>query len=155
MLIMARWAAAGLVPGSGRCCASWPLEEISNTLLGRRARRLTFVVYGAIIVLIARFQPGGILTLIKRLWARRGKTPEANGRGGSNPCSLKPAMLTKAFGSFKAVDAASVDAGAGRHPRPDSAERGRQIHAVQLPAGDSCLSDLRQSFVSKVRTSPI
>ena len=33
-------------------------------------------VGGAIIVLIARFQPGGILTLINRLWARRGKTPE-------------------------------------------------------------------------------
>ncbi|MEA2822034.1 MAG: hypothetical protein QOJ86_4038, partial [Bradyrhizobium sp.] len=34
------------------------------------------VVYGAIIVLIARFQPGGILTLINRLWAKRRKTPE-------------------------------------------------------------------------------
>jgi branched-chain amino acid transport system permease protein len=35
---------------------------------------LTFVFYGAIIVLIARFQPGGILTLIKRVWAGRGKS---------------------------------------------------------------------------------
>jgi len=33
-------------------------------------------VYGAIIVLISRFQPGGILTLINRLWARRRKAPE-------------------------------------------------------------------------------
>jgi branched-chain amino acid transport system permease protein len=53
-----------------------PLEEISNNLLGGRGAGLTFVAYGAIIVLIARFQPGGILTLIKRLWARRRKTPE-------------------------------------------------------------------------------
>jgi branched-chain amino acid transport system permease protein len=27
-------------------------------------------------VLIARFQPGGILTLINRLWAKRNKAPE-------------------------------------------------------------------------------
>jgi branched-chain amino acid transport system permease protein len=54
-----------------------PLEEISNNLLGGKGAGLTFVVYGAIIVLIARFQPGGILTLIKRLWAKRNKTPEA------------------------------------------------------------------------------
>src|ERR1700754_3933990 len=53
-----------------------PLEEISNNLLGGKGAGLTFVVYGAIIVLIARFQPGGILTLINRLWARRSKTPE-------------------------------------------------------------------------------
>jgi len=53
-----------------------PLEEISNNLLGGKGAGLTIVVYGAIIVLIARFQPGGILTLIKRLWAGRGKTPE-------------------------------------------------------------------------------
>jgi len=43
--------------------------------LGGKGAGLTFVVYGAIIVLIARFQPGGILTLINRLWARRRKTP--------------------------------------------------------------------------------
>jgi len=35
------------------------------------------VVYGAIIVLIARFQPGGILTLIQRLWAKRRAAPKA------------------------------------------------------------------------------
>jgi branched-chain amino acid transport system permease protein len=32
--------------------------------LGGKGAGLTFVVYGAIIVLLARFQPGGILTLI-------------------------------------------------------------------------------------------
>jgi branched-chain amino acid transport system permease protein len=49
-----------------------PLEEISNNLLGGKGAGLTFVVYGAIIVLIARFQPGGILTLINRLVAKPG-----------------------------------------------------------------------------------
>jgi branched-chain amino acid transport system permease protein len=53
-----------------------PLEEISNNLLGGKGAGLTFVLYGAIIVLIARFQPGGILTLINRLWAKRNKAPE-------------------------------------------------------------------------------
>ena len=37
---------------------------------------LTFVVYGAIIVLIARFQPGGILALINRRLEKRRKAPE-------------------------------------------------------------------------------
>jgi branched-chain amino acid transport system permease protein len=52
-----------------------PLEEISNNLLGGKGAGLTFVVYGAIIVLIARFQPGGILALVHRLrskpWFRK------------------------------------------------------------------------------------
>jgi branched-chain amino acid transport system permease protein len=43
-----------------------PLEEISNSWLGGKGAGLTFVVYGAIIVLIARFQPGGILSLFSR-----------------------------------------------------------------------------------------
>jgi branched-chain amino acid transport system permease protein len=37
---------------------------------------LTFVVYGAIIVLIARFQPGGILALLNRRWAKRATPSE-------------------------------------------------------------------------------
>jgi branched-chain amino acid transport system permease protein len=60
-----------------------PLEEISNNLLGGRGAGLTFVVYGAIIVLIARFQPGGILTLINRLWAKRGKAAEPSVAAGA------------------------------------------------------------------------
>ena len=58
-----------------------PLEELSNSYLGGRGAGLTFVVYGAIIVIIARFQPGGILALINRLWAKRkpAETPAAQG----------------------------------------------------------------------------
>jgi branched-chain amino acid transport system permease protein len=54
-----------------------PLEELSNSLLGGNGAGLTFVVYGAIIVLIARFQPGGLLTLAMRLLKRRGKAADA------------------------------------------------------------------------------
>jgi branched-chain amino acid transport system permease protein len=61
-----------------------PLEEISNNLLGGKGAGLTFVVYGAIIVLIARFQPGGLVTLIKRLWARRDKAQDAPVAAGAS-----------------------------------------------------------------------
>jgi branched-chain amino acid transport system permease protein len=69
ILIMAALGGAGLLFGPLVGAAILvPLEEISNNLLGGKGAGLTFVVYGAIIVLIARFQPGGILTLIERIW---------------------------------------------------------------------------------------
>src|SRR5580698_1181053 len=52
-------------------------------LLGGQGAGLTFVVYGAIIVLIARFQPGGILKLIMRLWATRRKISEPTVAAGA------------------------------------------------------------------------
>jgi branched-chain amino acid transport system permease protein len=77
VLIMAALGGAGLLFGPLVGAAILvPLEEISNNLLGGKGAGLTFVVYGAIIVIIARFQPGGILALIHRLWAKR-KAPEA------------------------------------------------------------------------------
>ena len=42
-----------------------PLEELSNSYLGGRGAGLTFVVYGAIIVIIARFLPSGLLSLFE------------------------------------------------------------------------------------------
>lgn len=82
MLIMAALGGAGLLFGPLVGAAILvPLEEISNNVLGGRGAGLTFVVYGAIIVVIARFQPGGILALINRLWAKRKpvETPVAQG----------------------------------------------------------------------------
>jgi branched-chain amino acid transport system permease protein len=71
ILIMAALGGAGLLFGPLVGAAILvPLEEISNSRFGGNGAGLTFVVYGAIIVLIARFQPGGILTLVNRLWAR-------------------------------------------------------------------------------------
>ena len=43
-----------------------PLEELSNSYLGGRGAGLTFVVYGAIIVIIARVLPSGLLSLFER-----------------------------------------------------------------------------------------
>lgn len=40
-----------------------PLEETTNALFGGGGTGVTFIVYGAIILLIARFQPGGVAAL--------------------------------------------------------------------------------------------
>lgn len=65
ILIMAALGGAGLLFGPLVGAAILvPLEEVSNNLLGGRGAGLTFVMYGAIIVLIARFRPEGILGLL-------------------------------------------------------------------------------------------
>jgi branched-chain amino acid transport system permease protein len=62
MLIMAALGGAGLLLGPlVGAVILVPLEELSNSLLGGAGAGLTFVVYGAVIVVIARLQPGGIL----------------------------------------------------------------------------------------------
>jgi branched-chain amino acid transport system permease protein len=76
MLIMAALGGAGLLFGPLVGAAILvPLEELSNSWLGGQGAGLTFVVYGAIIVLISRFQPGGLLALANRLWERRRRAP--------------------------------------------------------------------------------
>jgi branched-chain amino acid transport system permease protein len=65
MLIMAALGGSGLLFGPlVGALILVPLEEISNSLLGGMGAGLTFVTYGAIIVIIARFLPHGILALI-------------------------------------------------------------------------------------------
>jgi branched-chain amino acid transport system permease protein len=79
VLIMAALGGAGLLFGPLVGAAILvPLEELSNSWLGGQGAGLTFVVYGAIIVLISRFQPGGLLALANRLLERRRKAPEAS-----------------------------------------------------------------------------
>ena len=66
MLIMAALGGAGVLFGPlVGALILVPLEEISNSLLGGKGAGLTFVVYGAIIIIIARFLPNGLLALIK------------------------------------------------------------------------------------------
>jgi branched-chain amino acid transport system permease protein len=80
ILIMAALGGAGLLFGPLVGAAILvPLEEVSNSLLGGKGAGLTFVVYGAIIVLIARFQPGGILALVNRLRAKKTKDGSIKG----------------------------------------------------------------------------
>jgi branched-chain amino acid transport system permease protein len=51
-----------------------PLQTAANTWFGGSGSGLTFILYGGIIVLIARFEPGGLYDLWRRaaphLWGR-------------------------------------------------------------------------------------
>ncbi|MSO76240.1 MAG: branched-chain amino acid ABC transporter permease [Alphaproteobacteria bacterium] len=71
MLIMAALGGAGTLFGPliGALILV-PLEEISNSLLGGQGSGVTFVVYGGIILLIAVFQPGGILAMVAGWWRK-------------------------------------------------------------------------------------
>ncbi len=48
-----------------------PLEEWTNAAFGGSGTGVTYVVYGAIILLITRFAPGGLLDLAARIRGRR------------------------------------------------------------------------------------
>ena len=48
-----------------------PLEEATNAAFGGGGTGVTFIVYGAIIVLVARFQPGGVAEIWRRITDRK------------------------------------------------------------------------------------
>lgn len=50
-----------------------PLEELTNAAFGGDGTGITYVVYGAIIMLISRFAPGGLAEILSRLQARRAR----------------------------------------------------------------------------------
>ena len=50
-----------------------PLQSATNTWFGGSGSGLTYVIYGGIIMLIARFEPGGLLDLWSRLIVPTGK----------------------------------------------------------------------------------
>jgi branched-chain amino acid transport system permease protein len=49
-----------------------PLQTETNNLFGGGGTGLTYILYGGIIVLIARFEPGGLFEMWDRLRAKRG-----------------------------------------------------------------------------------
>jgi branched-chain amino acid transport system permease protein len=59
-----------------------PLEETTNAMFGGSGTGITFIVYGAIILLVARFQPGGVAAFWAAVTAKRAPrattTPEAS-----------------------------------------------------------------------------
>src|SRR5499427_2827162 len=88
ILIMAALGGAGLLFGPLVGAAILvPLEELSNSWLGGKGAGLTFVVYGAIILLIARFQPSGLLALANRSWEQRGKPKQSAAAGEASHAS--------------------------------------------------------------------
>ena len=52
-----------------------PLEETTNAMFGGSGTGITFIIYGAIIVLVARFQPGGVAALWASVTARLSPAP--------------------------------------------------------------------------------
>jgi len=47
-----------------------PLQSATNSWFGGGGSGLTFILYGGIIVILARFEPGGLLELWRRVSAR-------------------------------------------------------------------------------------
>ena len=67
MLIMASLGGAGTLFGPLIGAAILvPLEEATNDIFGGSGTGLTYVVYGLIILLIARFAPGGLIAFFSR-----------------------------------------------------------------------------------------
>jgi branched-chain amino acid transport system permease protein len=54
-----------------------PLQTTTNTLFGGGGSGLTYVLYGGIIVLIARFEPGGLFDLWHRIASQRWRRASA------------------------------------------------------------------------------
>src|SRR5205823_14267712 len=50
-----------------------PLQNVTNSLFGGGGSGLTYILYGGIIVVLARFEPGGLLDLWRRIVARAGR----------------------------------------------------------------------------------
>ena len=51
-----------------------PLQTFANSLFGGQGNGLTFILYGGIIILLSRFEPGGLLEIWNHHLARKGRT---------------------------------------------------------------------------------
>ena len=76
-----------------------PLQTATNTWFGGGGSGLTYILYGGIIVLIARFEPGGLIDLWHRV---------APLRSESASMLLEAQKVSKAFGGFRAVAGADL-----------------------------------------------
>ncbi len=71
MVIMAALGGAGTLFGPLVGAAILiPLEESTNAAFGGSGTGITYVVYGAVVMLIARFLPGGLADLLRRRHSR-------------------------------------------------------------------------------------
>lgn len=71
MVIMAALGGAGTLFGPLIGAAILiPLEESTNAAFGGSGTGITYVVYGAVVMLIARFLPGGLIDLLRRRRSR-------------------------------------------------------------------------------------
>jgi branched-chain amino acid transport system permease protein len=72
MVLMAALGGAGRLLGPLLGAAILvPLQTTANSLFGGGGTGITYLLYGGVIMLIARYEPGGLLELWDRLWRRR------------------------------------------------------------------------------------
>jgi branched-chain amino acid transport system permease protein len=53
-----------------------PLQTLTNTMFGGSGTGLTYILYGGIILVLSRFEPGGLLEIWKRYLRRRSERAE-------------------------------------------------------------------------------
>jgi branched-chain amino acid transport system permease protein len=74
MVIMAALGGAGTLIGPLVGAALLiPLQTFANSLFGGQGNGLTFILYGGIIILLSRFEPGGLLEIWNHYLARKGR----------------------------------------------------------------------------------
>jgi branched-chain amino acid transport system permease protein len=74
MVIMAALGGAGTLIGPLVGAALLiPLQTFANSLFGGQGNGLTFILYGGIIILLSRFEPGGILEIWNHYLARKAR----------------------------------------------------------------------------------
>jgi branched-chain amino acid transport system permease protein len=54
-----------------------PLQTFANSLFGGEGQGLTFILYGGIIILLSRFEPGGLLEIRHHYLARKSRKGRA------------------------------------------------------------------------------
>ena len=62
-----------------------PLQSATNTYFGGSGSGLTYIIYGGVIMLLARFEPGGFIELWRRLAAPRLRRPAEARRKTERP----------------------------------------------------------------------
>lgn len=70
-----------------------PLQSETNTMFGGGGTGFTYILYGGIIMMIARFEPGGLLEIWERIRDRRAArrtaaTPTAGGEASPSPAAI-------------------------------------------------------------------
>ncbi len=74
MVIMAALGGAGTLIGPLVGAALLiPLQTFANSLFGGQGNGLTFILYGGIIILLSRFEPGGLMEIWNHYLARKGR----------------------------------------------------------------------------------
>ncbi len=79
-----------------------PLQTATNSWFGGGGSGLTYILYGGIIVVIARFEPGGLVRTVAPRGAAFAETPHAW------HMLLEATNVSKAFGDFRAVAGADL-----------------------------------------------